>query len=108
MSDNDRTFMSLVLDGYRLPEEIDDFVDEWHEGNGEIPLHEFLGMTPEEYGLWIQGGQFLNLIIAARHARKPLRAFANDNLADHRRLAARADRSWNMERLKQWIDQEID
>lgn len=28
---------------------IDDRVDEWHKGDSELPLHEYLGMTWEEY-----------------------------------------------------------
>lgn len=32
---------------------VDDLIDEWHEGNSNLPLHEFLGMTKEEYNKWI-------------------------------------------------------
>lgn len=30
-------------------EQIDDKIDEWHAGDTGVPLHEYLGMTHEEY-----------------------------------------------------------
>jgi hypothetical protein len=38
------------------PEEkrINDLIDQWHEGNTGVPLHEFLGMTWEQYGEWLE------------------------------------------------------
>ena len=33
----------------------DDMVERWHNGEGaDRPLHEFLGMTWEEYGAWLK------------------------------------------------------
>jgi hypothetical protein len=35
-------------------EELDDLVDRWHNGEGEgLELHEYLGMTWEEYEQWL-------------------------------------------------------
>ena len=28
---------------------INDAIDRWHEGNSELPLHEYLGMTRDEW-----------------------------------------------------------
>ena len=41
----------------RTKEVIDDLIDEWHEGDSELPLHEFLGWTEEEYKAWVEFGQ---------------------------------------------------
>ena len=38
----------------KTDEEIDDLVDQWHAGDGKVPLHEFLGMTWEQYGEWLE------------------------------------------------------
>jgi hypothetical protein len=108
MSDNGPSFMELVVDGRRLPTEIDDFVNAWHHGGDSRQLHEFLGMTPEEYDLWVRSADFLDLIIAARHTSIPLRDVANDNLRNERRIAARSDRAWKIALLQKWIDQQID
>lgn len=34
-------------------EEVLEAVDAWHEGDSELPLHEFLGWTKEEYNRWV-------------------------------------------------------
>lgn len=41
-------------------DELDDMIDAWHEsGPEEIrPLHEYLGMTWEEYGYNLETGKF--------------------------------------------------
>lgn len=33
--------------------DIDLAVDVWHAGNSQLPLHEFLGLTEEEFTLWM-------------------------------------------------------
>jgi hypothetical protein len=35
---------------------LDDLIEEWHNSGPEEtrPLHEFLGMTWEEYGCWVK------------------------------------------------------
>ena len=43
----------IVID-YVVSEHMDDLIDEWHEGDGEKPLHEFLGMTISEYEQWLR------------------------------------------------------
>lgn len=59
-------FITLCLQEKRRPEEIDDYVDAWHDGEPALPLHEFLGMTPAEYQLWVQAPAILPLILDAR------------------------------------------
>jgi uncharacterized protein HemY len=60
-------FIDQVLRGSACPEDIDDFVDAWHESkqnNGEI--YTFLGMTEEEYQNWSIAPEALTHIIAIR------------------------------------------
>lgn len=33
--------------------EIDDRIEEWHASDSDVPLHVFLGMTWEEYSLFV-------------------------------------------------------
>lgn len=51
-------------------EDIDDFIDEWHKGEGNEDLHEFLGMSWEEYALWVSNPYVLPDIIKARKENK--------------------------------------
>jgi hypothetical protein len=62
-------FIDLCVRGEALPAEIDDFVEHWHEGDSALPLHEFLGMTPEEYSAWLRKPDFLQCIITAHRQR---------------------------------------
>jgi hypothetical protein len=41
-------------------ENIDDLIDEWHESNSELPLHEYLGLTWEQYKHWIKSDELPN------------------------------------------------
>lgn len=69
---SERTFLDLRLAGDARPDEIDDFVDQWHEAPGGRPLHEHLGMTGEEYSLWLRVPDALAFIVEARRAEIPL------------------------------------
>lgn len=63
-----RTFLEMVLSGDAQPKDIDDFVDRWHEGSGPETLAEALGMSDDEYALWVEKSDTLGLIIEARAA----------------------------------------
>lgn len=67
------TFIDLCLRGEALPEEIDHFVDEWHAGDSELSLKDYLGFTSEEYSLWLKGSKYLPGILASRKHKTPLR-----------------------------------
>ena len=60
-------FMEMYLSGEALPDEIDDFVDSWHESDSDLSIHEFLGMTREEYLSWVKDPNVLPRILDARH-----------------------------------------
>lgn len=62
------TFLDMVLAGGAQPDDIDDFVDRWHEGSDSRPLAEALGMSADEYALWVDRSDALGLIIEARSA----------------------------------------
>jgi hypothetical protein len=63
-----QTYVEAVLDGSALAIEIDDWVDAWHSGNDHLELHEFLGMTWDEYRLWTEKPTSLRFILAAHNA----------------------------------------
>ena len=60
-----KTFLELVLAGEVQREDIEDFIDHWHEGEPACSLAEFLGMSDAEYGLWVEQPTTLELIIQA-------------------------------------------
>lgn len=60
-------FVELCLKGDALEEEIDQFVEDWHEGRKgiDMQLHEYLGMNWEEYQLWATTPSVLPFVLTA-------------------------------------------
>lgn len=48
------------------PGDIDDWVERWHGSDTGMELHEFLGMTREEYANWASAPDALEHIVAIR------------------------------------------
>ncbi|NYT41540.1 hypothetical protein HZY97_12280 [Sphingomonas sp. R-74633] len=94
--------MELAIDGYREPDEIDDFVSDWHKGGSGLKLHDFLGLTHEEYTLWVAEPDLIALIVGARVSGRPLLAAVNDNLVQDR-IAARSSHTKKLKVLQNWI-----
>ena len=76
-----RTFLEMVLSGGAQPEDIDDFVDRWHEDSDSRTLSESLGMSDDEYALWVEKSDALGLIIEARTAGMRLERLATPALS---------------------------
>jgi hypothetical protein len=64
-----KTFMDRYLAGEVEPEDIDDFVDEWHEGKYATALAEFLGLSDDEYWRWVKDSSVLPDIRAEREVK---------------------------------------
>ncbi len=95
-------FIKSCLNGEVLLDEIDDFVEAWHEGRaGENQeLHEFLGMTWEEYSIWATNPSILPFILSARHKRISLEEELNQ---DRYAIAARASSALEAKRIENWL-----
>lgn len=95
-------FIQLSLRGQVMLDEIDDYIDHWHENPGSVQLHEFLGMTWEEYSLWVASPGALAYIVKARHEKSSLVDVVNDNFVDYR-LAARSDDMSQVKQIEAWL-----
>ena len=42
-------FVNDVINADALLEQIDDYVEQWHEADTELSVYDYLGMTKEEY-----------------------------------------------------------
>ena len=95
------SFVQMCLRGDRLPEEIDDYVDAWNDMPPGAPLHEFLGMTRDEYNLWVVDPDVLPFILDAHRT--------GENAADLIEqfsalpMAARAESSEKARELARWL-----
>ena len=76
-----RTFLEMVLSGDAKSEDVDDFVDRWHEGRDARTLAEAMGMSDDEYALWVEKSDALALIIEARTAGMRLEKLATPALS---------------------------
>jgi hypothetical protein len=100
------TYMDLLLMGKAFLDDIDDFVDEWHSApEGSVAasrsLHEFLGMTWDEYRLWVEHPESLRFIVAAHRAGRPVDAVLEE--LDKTGVAARANGQSEARKLLQWL-----
>jgi hypothetical protein len=99
------TFIERCLRGEAMLDEIETYVERWHKSSTDGALHSFLGMTEEEYSLWLRDPDALAYIVAARHGHIPLIEVVNDNYQEEIRLAARSPGSAKIRRLKLWLEQ---
>jgi hypothetical protein len=59
-------FIEKCLSYVAAPEDIDNFIDQWHDNPGNQTLHDFLGMTRDEYAQWITNSAALQTILSSR------------------------------------------
>jgi hypothetical protein len=103
MSPDFDTFVAKCLRGDCLCDEIDDYVDRWHDGDSEQPLSEFLGFTPEEYAVWLEMPQLLEWIFYARKTEKSIAAMLPEINTANPSLEARALSPEDSNELFQWL-----
>jgi hypothetical protein len=61
------TFIDKCISGDAFLDEVDDYIDAWHDDTSEdAELHEYLGMTWQEYSLWITNPSILGTIVETR------------------------------------------
>lgn len=97
----EKTFIEKCISGDALLEEIEDYIDEWHNSQYECELHEFLGLTEYEYDIWFENNSMLVFIVEAREIKKPINDYLN-NIDDYQ-LAARASSPDEAKNVKEWL-----
>lgn len=95
-------FIQKCLAGDVLSDEIDDFVEQWHEGveGRDVELHQYLGMTWDEYTLWSTKPSVLPFILKAHKNNTSLDMAQNyEELA----MVARAGNPQETRRMEAWL-----
>jgi hypothetical protein len=82
-------FVDLALAGKVLSREIDEYVAQWHRAKPTASLHEYLGMTWDEYAAWVEDPHIISAIIVGRRSGKPFADVAA-TMATEQRLSARS------------------
>ena len=60
------TFLEDCLAGIAKAEDVDNYIDAWHENSSSLTLAQYLGMTEEEYGRLVREGSAFSIIEAHR------------------------------------------
>ena len=47
-------FINDVINADAILDEIDDYIEKWHDSDTDCSVFEYLGMTEEEYFLWVE------------------------------------------------------
>ncbi|MGO9744388.1 MAG: hypothetical protein ACLPN5_23275 [Roseiarcus sp.] len=97
-----QSFLDHVMAGTVLISEIDDFVERWHQGQSSEELHDYLGMRPEEYSLWLENPDMLAVICAARQRQQSVAEAVNENMLGLR-SAARSGNGAKLKSLESWL-----
>ncbi len=97
-------FIELCVQGHALPDDIDDFVDEWHDSDSEVPLSEYLGMSSDEYESWMHAPDTLYSIITARIQNVSLMTVLESSY--DLPMAARASSPEAAKFLMKWLNSE--
>ena len=97
------TFIELCLQGEVFLDEIDDYVDLWHDGDEGLgqELEEFLGMTHEEYNHWVRFPSDLGLIIHAREDNINFEQALNEKYSFP--IAARSNKADQLKIISDWL-----
>ena len=64
------TFINKCVNGEASIEDVDDYVDKWHDGDSDKKLHDYLGMTWFEYSMWVTKPSMLGDIVDCRKTGK--------------------------------------
>jgi hypothetical protein len=98
-----RTIIERLLSGdeYDLTR-IDDEIDAWHDADTDLTLNEWLGLTHDEYALYVEQPSCIRTILAARHQEVPVQELlqASNGFA---LLAARGASPSEVEELRKWL-----
>lgn len=102
MSARQQSFFDRYSQGCALAADIHDAIDQWHESDSDLSLHEFLGLSRSEYAFWSKHPDKLHMILMAR-----VNGFSlQEALAEERSLglAARNCDEESMNELRTWLD----
>jgi hypothetical protein len=96
-----RTYVDRVLEGSALWTDIDDYIERWHGDAGSEEIEDFLGMSGEDYGLFVEEPRSLRFILAAHETNESVADLLKH--ADDHAIAARGLDPADAERVREWL-----
>jgi len=95
-------FIEDCISGYALTGEVDDYIEQWHDGDSQLELHDFLGMTLSEYELFVEDEDYLPIIVTAHKTGRKISTLMTEEL----KMAARSDDPNKSRRLQEWLEKQ--
>jgi hypothetical protein len=100
---SEQTYVAQCLEGRATLDDIDTFIDRWHDGTDDRELHEFLGMTWDEYRLWVERPGSLRHILFARRHSIPVESALEKYALEREPVAARARDADEAREVLDWL-----
>jgi hypothetical protein len=99
------TFVDRCLRGEATLEDIEDFVETWHKGDDPRELHDYLGLTWDEYALSVERPNALRFVIFSRRHGLPLEEVLEryDSVEAAEPVAARAKSKAEAREVLAWL-----
>lgn len=94
-------FISDVINADAILDEIDDYVEKWHDTDTDISIYEFLGMTEEEYLLWVENDFYLKYIVSAHEQNKSISDILEEVYS--KKLVARSSSPEEGKKIYAWL-----
>jgi hypothetical protein len=101
MSEKPQRFVDRCLSGDAYLDEIEDYVELWHSTETDEDVWTFLGLTRDEYALWVERPSSLRYVLFARRFGAPLEKALDLNSPES--LAARAPSKREAESILEWL-----
>lgn len=90
-----------VINADALIDEIDDYIEQWHSSDSELSIFEYLGMSEEEYFLWVENDFYLKYIISAHELNIPISDILQDAYTS--KLVARSSSPEEAQTIYNWL-----
>jgi DNA-directed RNA polymerase specialized sigma subunit len=102
MSKNKKyNFVTLCMQGEVLLEEIDDWIEKWHDSPQKEELYEYLGMSWSEYSAWVSMPEILPFIITAHRENREFTELLEE--LNELPMAARSNSKNEPKKLIEWL-----
>jgi hypothetical protein len=95
------TYVDRVLAGSAIWTDIDDYIERWHTEAQEESIEDYLGMSREDYGLFVEEPASLRFILAAHETSESVTDLLER--ADDHAIAARGLDTGDARRVRDWL-----
>ena len=94
-------FINDVINADAILDEIDDYIEKWHDSDENRSVYEYLGMTEEEYLLWVENDFYLKYIVSAHEKNVNINEYLKEAYTSN--LVARSSSPEEAKKIYDWL-----